>query len=228
MAEVKPLGKFPDRRPFRVALTIDTELRGRPADPGNATRVVDALDAARVTATFFVQGRWAGGEPALLRRIHDAGHLIGNHSYYHAPMDLLTDAGITDSVTRAHRTILAVAGVDARPWFRCPYGVGHDDPRVLRGLAAQGYRDVTWDVDGEDWADGRDAGDLAATIVAGALDRGDGARVLLHSWPDATAAALPGILDALRESGAAMVRLDELGEAAFGPADPPAGPGGRP
>ncbi len=45
-----------------------------------------------------MQGRWATANPALARRIADDGHLIGNHSQSHAPMDMLTDAGIAGSM----------------------------------------------------------------------------------------------------------------------------------
>ena len=202
----------------RVALTIDTELRGRPADDGNPGRLLDILAAESAPATFFVQGRWAGANRELACRIRDDGHLIGNHSYYHVPMDLLTDAGIHDSVDRAEEVIRAVTGSDPRPWFRCPYGAGEDDSRVLGLLTELGYTNVTWDFETDDWADGRDADELVGTIVAGCEACGDGARVLLHSWPDVTVAALPHIIARLRDAGAELVRLDELGAAAVRPA----------
>ena len=75
---------------MRAALTIDTEQPGRPADAGNAGLLLDALARERVPATFFVQGRWAGASRDVLGRIVSAGHLVGNHTYYHAPLDLMT------------------------------------------------------------------------------------------------------------------------------------------
>ena len=202
----------------RVALTIDTEFRGRPADDGNPGRLLDILAAESAPATFFVQGRWAGANRELACRIRDDGHLIGNHSYYHVAMDLLTDAGIQDSVARAEEVIRAVTGSDPRPWFRCPYGAGEDDSRVLGLLTELGYANVTWDFETDDWADGRAADELIETIVAGCGGCGDGARVLLHSWPDVTVTALPRIIARLREAGAELVRLDDLGAAAARPA----------
>ena len=202
----------------RVALTIDTEFRGRPADDGNPGRLLDILAAESAPATFFVQGRWAGANRELACRIRDDGHLIGNHSYYHVAMDLLTDAGIHDSVARAEEVIRAVTGSDPRPWFRCPYGAGEDDLRVLGFLTELGYTNVTWDFETDDWADGRDADELIGTIVAGCGACGDGARVLLHSWPDVTVTALPRIIARLRDAGAELVRLDDLGAAAARPA----------
>jgi peptidoglycan/xylan/chitin deacetylase (PgdA/CDA1 family) len=191
-------------------LTIDTEQRGRPADPRNPRLLLDALAAAAAPASFFIQGRWAGAYPDLARRIATEGHLVGNHSYYHAPMNLLTDKGMRDSVTRAEEAIVATTGVDPRPWFRCPYGEGEDDPRVLAILDELGYRNITWDFETDDWQTGCDPGDLIETVVRGCREHGDGARVLLHSWPDATVAALPEMIVRLRAAGGELVRLDDF------------------
>ena len=208
---------------MRIALTIDTEQFSRPAHPGNAERSLDALAAAREHATFFVQGRWSSAFPELCRRIVGDGHLIGNHTYHHAPLTMMTDEGIRHTVTRAEDVIVPRAGAQLRPWFRCPYGDGENDERVLGILAELGYRNVQWDVDPHDWrngTDGRTADDIIETVVTGAVSHGDGARVLLHSWPDLTPLALPGIIARLRDAGARFVTLDELGELATVKAQP--------
>ncbi len=46
--------------------------------------------------------------------------------------------------------------------------------------------------------------------VEGVTARGDGAIVLLHTWPDPVAPALAEIVERLRERGARFVRVDEL------------------
>jgi peptidoglycan/xylan/chitin deacetylase (PgdA/CDA1 family) len=202
----------------RAALTIDVEQPGRPADAGNAGRLVDELARARVPATFFVQGRWAGAGRDVLGRIVADGHLVGNHTYYHAPLDLMTDDGIRASVERAGEVLADAGGVDPHPWFRCPYGAGERDARVLAILAELGYQNVEWDFDTDDWEHGRLGAELVETVVDGCREAGDGARVLLHSWPDVTAAALPKLLDVLRRERLQLVRLDVFGEEAFLPA----------
>jgi peptidoglycan-N-acetylglucosamine deacetylase len=194
----------------RVALTFDTEHWSHPSTPDVQERILDVLAAAGVRATFFVQGRWATAYPGCARRIAASGHLVGNHSHHHAPMDSLTDAGIESDVRKAEAAIRALAGVDPRPWFRCPFGSGHDDPRVLAALGRAGYRDHHWDVEPDDWRPERTPADLERLVVEGALTHGDGAVVLLHSWPPATIAALPAILHGLRAGGARLVGLDEV------------------
>jgi hypothetical protein len=125
-------------------------------------------------------------------------------------MTLLTDAGIECDVRKAERAITGLAGVDPRPWFRCPFGDGHDDPRVLAALDRVGYRNYHWHVEPDDWRPERTPIDLERLVVDGALAHGDGAVVLLHSWPPATIAALPAIVDGLRGGGAGLVGMDEV------------------
>src|SRR5205085_11804840 len=62
----------------RIALTFDTEFPGRPTEAGVEDRLLAALAAADVRATFFLQGRWVRANPEQARRIAAAGHLIGN------------------------------------------------------------------------------------------------------------------------------------------------------
>jgi peptidoglycan/xylan/chitin deacetylase (PgdA/CDA1 family) len=172
--------------------------------------MLDALSGAGARATFFIQGRWAAANPGHARRIAGDGHLIGNHSNSHAPMDMLTDEGIRDSVGKAERAIQAATGASPRPWFRCPYGQGEDDPRVLEVLDGIGYRNVGWDVDHKDWQPGRTAAELVEGVTESVVEYGDGAVVLLHVWPDATLAAMPTLISGLRGAGAELVGLDEL------------------
>jgi peptidoglycan/xylan/chitin deacetylase (PgdA/CDA1 family) len=194
-----------------VALTFDAEHPDRPnASVANADRNLEALAAADVQATFFVQGRWARSEPALLARIASEGHLVGNHSNYHARMTYLSDEGIRRDVREGEDAIRDVVGVDPRPWFRCPFGDGRDDPRVLGALAELGYREVGWDVELEDWEPWRAAAEIADDAVKGALAHGDGAIVLLHTWPGHTADAVPQILARLRAEGARFVPIDAV------------------
>lgn len=194
----------------RVALTFDAELPDRPSGPGIDVGILDTLERLGVSATFFLQGRWVEAAPVVARRIVADGHLVGSHGYYHAEMPLLTDAGLARDIEAAAEAIIAATGADPRPWFRCPFGAGADDPRVRGAIERAGYRHVGWDVSGEDWRPDRSAADIRDEVLAGCRHHGDGAVVLLHAWPDRTPAALEGIIDGLRADGATLVRLDAL------------------
>ena len=76
-------------------------------------------------------------------------------------MTLLSDAGIRADVEDAEAAVTEATGAPTRPWFRCPFGDGHDDPRVLDLLRDLGYRNVHWHVELEDWEPWRAAEDIA-------------------------------------------------------------------
>ena len=195
--------------PARVALTFDTEHPDRPAARDVTERLLDALDELAVRATFFLQGRWVEAYPATARRVAEGGHLIGNHSHYHAHMPRLTAAGLAFDIGEAESVIRAATGADPRPWFRCPFGAGASDPRVLRAIAAGGYRHVGWTLDTLDWNPDRADEDLAGVIADGV--RGiDDAIVLMHAWPDRTLAAVRDAVTRLRDGGSELVGVDEL------------------
>ena len=199
--------------PFRVALTFDAEHPDRPSAAGVQERLLDLLAHDAVRATFFVQGRWAEAYPRTARRIPDEGHLVGSHSHYHARMPLLTARGLRSDLAAAQAAVLDATGVDPRPWFRCPFGAGASDARVQRFVREAGYRHVGWHVAGIDWPVERTGSEVEEQIVTGVLAHGDGAVVLLHTWPDRAEAAVPGVVRRLQEAGAEFVRIDELPDA---------------
>lgn len=196
---------------LRVALTFDAEHPDRPTDdPGVAAAVLDTLEREQVRATFFVQSRWAMSHPDIAGRIPDGGHLVGNHSTFHARMPLLSDEGIDADVTEAEVAIAEITGADPKPWFRCPFGAGSEDPRVLGALERLGYRNVHWDVEPFDWDPRTTADEVTRRTREGVAAHGDGAVVLLHTWPARTRDALPETIGALRAAGASFVTVDEL------------------
>ncbi|MEA2536035.1 MAG: peptidoglycan-N-acetylglucosamine deacetylase [Chloroflexota bacterium] len=195
----------------RIALTFDAEHPDRPrCRPGVQEELLDVLDRLAVRATFFIQGRWAEAYPRTARRIAEAGHLVGSHSFYHARLPLLTDAGLRTDIQAAAEAIGRIAGVSPAPWFRCPFGAGHDDPRVIAAIRTEGYRNVHWDVWAEDWEPGRTGAQIERQVSHDALAQGDGTVVLLHTWPEPTLEALPGLVARLRDAGAVLVTVDQL------------------
>ena len=194
----------------RIALTFDAEHPDRRHRPGGTEKVLGTLATNGVTASFFVQGRWAEAYPDVARSIADCGHLVGNHSHYHARIALLSPTGIAADVRAAERAIRRTTGQDPRPWFRCPFGDGTNDPGVLGALERLGYRETRWDVDGLDWRSAATGRGVASAAADAALAHGDGAVILLHPWTAATGIALPSLIERVRAGGGEFVRLDAL------------------
>lgn len=198
---------------MRVALTFDAEYPDRPRCPPDApARILEILAQQGVPATFFLQGRWARAYPEVARRIAGEGHMVGSHSLFHARLPLLSDQGLAFDIAEADRWIREVTGVDPRPLFRCPWGDGPRDPRVTSALERAGYRHVGWDVVAEDWEETRTAHEVERDVIDGAVAAGDGAVVLMHTWPASAVEALPRILEGLGDRGARFVSVAELGD----------------
>ncbi|MFI6927749.1 polysaccharide deacetylase family protein [Nonomuraea spiralis] len=196
--------------PWRVALTFDVEHGDRPAHPDGTRHVLETLTEREAVGTMFVQGRWAQANPSLAEDLAARGHLIGNHSHHHAPMSWLSPKAFKHDVQLAERAIRRATGHDPRPWFRCPFGDGSEDPAVRSALDRLGYQETSWHVDPFDWRGKATGPSVARLVIEQATAHGDGAVVLLHPWTKATGRALPLVIDGLRAAGARFVRMDEL------------------
>jgi peptidoglycan-N-acetylglucosamine deacetylase len=102
-------------------------------------RVLDLLDKHNLKITFFVVGQDAAlaGNQEVLKKIADAGHEIGNHSFHHEPwLNTYTPDEIEAELEAAESAILAATGV--RPCgFRGP---GYSfSSTLLHALGRRGY-----------------------------------------------------------------------------------------
>src|SRR5262249_32711368 len=156
--------------------------------------LLDVLRDRGVRSTWFLQGRWVEANPDLARRVATDGHLVGNHSFYHARLPLLTDAGLATDIRDADAVIREIVGGHPRPWVRSPSSAGSDDPGVLGILASLGYRQVGEDVVLEDWEPHRTGPAMVADALRLVPEVGDPAVVLFHAWPPGTLDALPPLV----------------------------------
>jgi peptidoglycan/xylan/chitin deacetylase (PgdA/CDA1 family) len=62
----------------------------------------------------------------------------------------------------------------------------------------------------DDWEPHRAGHAIAVDAIRMARAHGDGAVIVLHTWPEGAADALRPMMDGLREAGASFVRVDEL------------------
>jgi peptidoglycan/xylan/chitin deacetylase (PgdA/CDA1 family) len=153
--------------------------------------------------------------PETAARIPEAGHLVGNHSFYHARMPLLSRSGLEIDIRSAEAVIRDYVGVDPRPWFRLPFGEGWDDAKLQHRIELFGYRHVGWHIDVQEWRPEATAPEVEDAMVAGTLAAGDGAVILLHTWPRLTL-SVENVIRRLADRGATFVRLDDLPNAPAG------------
>ena len=96
------------------------------------------------------------------------------------------------------------------PAFRSPFGAGASDPNVRDALAELGYRQVLWSASGDDWEPDKTPAAVEDDLVGSAIAHGDGAILLLHTWPSHTHATIRSTVARLRAAGAELVTLDAL------------------
>lgn len=191
----------------RVALTFDD---GPTA--GTTDRILDELRKADVRATFFVIGVNAEREPGLLRRMHDEGHLVANHSYHHSHYGIMRFTRYwQQEIARCDDVITRTIGQSAAI-FRPPMGV--KTWHVTLAARRQMHTLVTWS---------HRAWDGVATTPQRILERFEDIRggdiLLMHDGVEpyaphhdrtATIQAIEPLVERLRSRHLSPVRLDEL------------------
>jgi peptidoglycan-N-acetylglucosamine deacetylase len=157
----------------RLALTYDDG-----PNPEQTPRLLALLARHGAKATFFLIGRWAEREPALIGELVAAGHAIGNHTYSHPTMPAHGAGRIRDELRRCREAVEAsgerFSTVDGAALMRPPYG--RRRPGTLRTLREEGYVPVTWSITGYDWR----AHTTAKRITRRCLRAKEGDIILLH------------------------------------------------
>jgi len=188
-----------------VALTFDD-------GPGTSTAAILAILARyRVPATFFNIGVSMTARPSLVRAEAAGGYALGDHTWNHPDLDLLTAAQQAAELDQASAEQRSITGTVPCA-FRPPYG--DYDSATLR-LAQQRRMGVwLWSVDTQDWmAQGSDSPYWVDRIIRLAEQEGGALPhpiVLMHNQPignPATVSALPTIIQFFRAHGYRFVAL---------------------
>jgi len=193
--------------------TQPTKLISLTFDDGpfaHTAALLDILEEHDVRATFFFIGRHIPQQPEMARRVHEAGHDIGNHSWSHPSLGGTTDIDtIRDELEQTSTAIREITG-EYPVLFRAPYlnyGANLTEVATEMGMAIIGANIMS-----NDWEN------ITYERVAENALRGarDGAIILLHEQFSAgnrrTLDALPIIIEELRAQGFEIVPVSELAE----------------
>jgi peptidoglycan/xylan/chitin deacetylase (PgdA/CDA1 family) len=184
-----------------IALTFDDG-----PNPFYTPQVLSILQRFKVPGTFFCIGRQIAANRAIVQRVVQAGEEIGDHTWDHPNLTLMSVPAIRAQMEDTATAIQWATG--RRPdLFRAPYGAMNNI--VLTQAAQLGFVTIAWSVDTEDW---QRRG--VASIVSIALnDATNGSIILMHDGGgnrSQTVQALPQIITALRERGYKLVTISRL------------------
>lgn len=177
-----------------IALTFDD-------GPSDYTEeLLDGLELYNAKATFFVVGKTAEKRPEIVKRAHEDGHLIGNHTYSHIDFYKSSITQIEEDIKKGENVIKEIIG--KKPLFlRVPYGnVNFIQLKKLDKFF------IHWSTSSYDWFK-EDEEYIYNRIMKEAKD---GAIILMHDTKEVTVKAVLRAIPELQEQGYEFVRVDEL------------------
>ena len=189
--------------------------------PKVTPKVLDALEKSSVKATFFVIGKNAEQNKDLIKQEKDKGHIIGNHTYSHDMAKIYAKPeAFFEDLRKGENVIKDILGEKYETkLIRFPGGSsegknGKYEP--IKGLCIpksieEGYTYVDWNSECGD-AEGK-RNKTPAEMVQEVKKTVTGKRhvvLLMHDASDkqATAEALPQIIDYLKSQGFEFKTLD--------------------
>jgi peptidoglycan/xylan/chitin deacetylase (PgdA/CDA1 family) len=194
--------------PARYALTFDDG-----PTPGPTDAILDTLADLDAKAAFFLIGRNARSAPDLVKRIHDEGHLVANHSFDHSHFGIMRAGWYWHRQLHDTNALLHQITGQTPAFFRPP--MGHRHFHIMRAARRNGLSVVTWTrraLDGIPTTPDRIVQRLAPPTQPGDI-------LILHDGidpnlpnrdPTPTVASIRPLITQLREKGLEPARLDDL------------------
>ncbi len=179
----------------RVALTFDDGPH-----PVYTEQLLDGLKERGVKATFFVTGEHAELHPDIIKRMHDEGHLIGNHTYSHIQLTAANRDKFQNELIKTNEILNEITG-DEVQYVRPPYGSW--DKKFETDL---NMFPVLWNVDPLDW-NTANANRVANAVISKVSDNDI---ILLHDYYDTSVQAALMIVDELTRRGYEFVTVDKI------------------
>ena len=185
-----------DKNKKMVALTYDD-------GPSIYTpRVLKTLKENNAVATFFVVGNRVPTYSDTVKKAHDMGCEIGNHTYEHKSLPNLSETEVKRQISKTNKEVKKAIG--EKPVIMRPTG-GATNANVKQWV---GMPSIIWSIDTLDWKT-RNA-DSTRRAVLNRVKDGD--IVLMHDLYSATATASETIIPELVRRGYQLVTVSELAE----------------
>jgi peptidoglycan/xylan/chitin deacetylase (PgdA/CDA1 family) len=174
--------------------------------PGNTPAALKALAEHCVKATFFPIGKHAIYYPEILKKVAEAGHSIGSHTWGHKNLAGKPYTDLEKAKEEIEKGISAVRfalGTPGAPFFRFP-ALKHP-PELVTYLGQRNIGIVSTDLDSFDFTMRRPE-QVIKSVLAKLQKHGKGI-VLMHDFQHPTAEAIPELLNQLKAGGYKIVHM---------------------
>jgi chitin deacetylase len=183
-----------------VALTFDDG-----PSRGKTDEILKILREESVRATFYVTGAEIEKNPGELEKIVSEGHEIGNHTYNHEKMLLVSPSFVKSEIERTDE-LIRKAGWTNEITFRPPFGKKLFTLPFY--LSKNNRKTIIWDVEPETYVE------KSEDLIKHTLDNTkNGSIILLHVMYGSRAESMKSvrpIIKGLREKGFEFKTVSEL------------------
>lgn len=170
--------------------------------PNNTRAVLTALANHCVKATFFPIGKHALWHPDIIKEVASAGHTIGGHTWSHGNLERMKGEKGIEEIEKGFSAVKLALGSPPSPFFRFPFLKDKDH------LAYLGTRNIgvfSHDLDSFDFKM-RTPEQVVSSVMSKLEKKGKGI-ILMHDFQQATANAMPALLNELKAKGYKLVHM---------------------
>ena len=164
--------------------------------------ILKTLEENNVKITFFMVGDWIEKYPEAAKKISQAGHEIGNHSYSHPHVNNLTLEKNIEEIKKCNQLIESITGTKCT-LYRGPYGEYNNT--VIEAAKQENCSTIQWNLDTLDYKN------LTAEEMWNRIEKiSSGDIVLMHNGTEHTADSLQSIIQKIKAKGLSIVKVSEL------------------
>lgn len=191
------------KKPGKFALTFDD-------GPAQFTgQLLKHLDEKKVHATFHLstQNLTDPEVQSMVKRIHNAGHLIGTRTETNWNLAQISEDQLASAIARQSNVLSQFIGYYP-VLIRLPYG--KITGKVQSGLEKAGAVITTHNLESYDFTKDQNRIQSAFNLAMGLKSSGSASFISLqHDAVKASMDAVPGIIDSIKKNGYTLVKLDE-------------------
>ncbi len=188
-----------DRDDKCISLTFDAAWSADDTDD-----IIRILDSYEVKATFFCVGSWVDANPDAVKKLHDAGHEIMNHSDKHPHINNISKERLIEDTISCNEKIKTITGEEPT-LYRGPYG--EYDDKAVAAIEEMGMYYIQWSADTVDWKK-ENTSEMQIDNVMKRIS--SGGIILMHNGTDHTVETLSGLLKRLTDDGYKFLTVSEL------------------